>query len=123
MTSEHAHPNTCIKYGGFHPLFLQVDFVGARHCEARAYNMLKDITDDSSFAPKYLSYAQGFNLTNRMPLFVHAPPASVGVNDTMWLMRTHFEGALIVHMDTHTHHEDKHAHRYTHARNVVRRTV
>lgn len=97
--------NTCV-----HTLpFFQVDFVGARHCEARAYNMLKNITDDALFASKYLSYAQGFDLANRMPLFVHAPLASVAVNDTMWLMRTHFEGTFRTRAHKHTR-----AHTHTH---------
>ena len=38
-----------------------------------------------------MSYAQGYNLTNRMPLFVRAK-AAVALNDTMWLMRTRFTG-------------------------------
>ena len=38
---------------------------GARLAEARAYNMLKEITDDPTFATTYLDYAQGYNLTNR----------------------------------------------------------
>ena len=38
----------------------------------------------------YLDYAQGYNLTNRMPLFVK-PKAVLSANDTMNLMRTHFE--------------------------------
>jgi hypothetical protein len=48
-------------------------------------------TDDPSFASDYLSYAQGYNLTNRMPLFVKAK-APLTVNDTSWLMRTRFTG-------------------------------
>ena len=35
-----------------------VDFAGARICEARAYNMLKEITDDTGFEKRYLDYAQ-----------------------------------------------------------------
>ena len=42
----------------FSDVFDPVDFTGARLCEARAYNMLKEITDDGGFATKYLSYAQ-----------------------------------------------------------------
>eukprot|EP00912_Choanoflagellata_sp_UC4_P002058 UC4_evm1s1314 len=39
---------------------------------------------------KYLDYAIGRNLSNRMPLFVK-PDKKVSLNDTMWAMRTHFE--------------------------------
>ena len=74
----------------FSDTFCPVDFSGARLAEARAYNMLKEITDDPGFASQYLDYAQGYNLTNRMPLFVRAK-APVSVNDTSWLMRTRFE--------------------------------
>ena len=73
----------------FSDIFCPVDFSGARLAEARAYNMLKEITDDVGFAARYLDYAQGYNLTNRMPLFVKAK-AKVSVNDTSWLMRTRF---------------------------------
>ena len=34
--------------------------------------MLKEISDDPGFASTYLDYAQGYNLSNRMPLFVRA---------------------------------------------------
>ena len=75
----------------FSDTFCPVDFAGARLAEARVYNMLKEVTDDPSFASDYLSYAQGYNLTNRMPLFVKAK-APLTVNDTSWLMRTRFTG-------------------------------
>ena len=57
----------------FSDTFCPVGFGGARLAEARAYNMLSAITDEPSFAADYLSYAQGYNLTNRMPLFVSVP--------------------------------------------------
>ena len=42
---------------------------------------------------RYLDYAQGYNLTNRMPLFVTAKgTGAISLNDTMWLMRTRFTG-------------------------------
>ena len=75
----------------FSDVFCPVDFVGARLGEARAYNMLKEVADDPAFAAKYLDYAQGYNLTNRMPLFVRAS-RKISLNDTAWLMRTRFEG-------------------------------
>ena len=40
---------------------------------------------------QHLDYAQGYNLSNPMPLFVK-PTKKMAVNDTMWSMRTHFEG-------------------------------
>ena len=68
-----------------------VTFSGARLGEARAYSFLSAVSNEPNFAEKYLDYAQGYNLTNRMPVFVF-PKANVSVNDTMWHMRTHFDG-------------------------------
>jgi hypothetical protein len=55
----------------FSDTFAPVDFAGARLGEARAYNMLKQVSDDDTFAQRYLDYAQGYNLSNRMPLHVN----------------------------------------------------
>ena len=41
--------------------------------------------------PQYLQYARGLELENRMPLFVKINH-KLTVNDTMWLMRNHYEG-------------------------------
>jgi len=84
----HADPLTF----SFSDVYDPVDFTGARLGEARAYNMLKEVSKDASFAPNYLDYAQGYNLTNRMPLFVTAEAGSVTLNTTSWLMRTRFTG-------------------------------
>ena len=40
---------------------------------------------------QYVDYAQGYNLSHRMPLFAKVA-RKLSVNDTMQLMRTHFEG-------------------------------
>jgi len=42
--------------------------------------------------PQYLDYAQGYNLTNRMPLFVY-PKTKLTLTKAMDVMRTHFEGS------------------------------
>ena len=68
-----------------------VTFSGARLGEARAYSYLSAVSNENGFAARYLDYAQGYNLTNRMPLFV-TPKTKQSVNDTMWHMRTHFDG-------------------------------
>lgn len=39
----------------------------------------------------YLDYAQGYNLTNRMPLWV-VPTQPLDVKDAIDLMRDHYEG-------------------------------
>ena len=68
----------------FSDVYDPVDFTGARLAEARAYNMLKEISDDAGFADKYLSYAQGYNLTNRMPLFVQVCQSKPICGGTCW---------------------------------------
>jgi hypothetical protein len=97
-----------------------VSFTGARVAEARVWNLFKQIGGGKPVAVAvtrsrgrdrnrsresnrsrdrntgnfddafFLSYAQGKNLSNRMPLFVEAAKP-LAVNDTMWNMRTHFE--------------------------------
>ena len=61
----------------FSDVYDPVSFGGARLAEARVWNIFNSVTN-GAFAP-YLDYAQGYNLTNRMPLMaqVHytaAPP-------------------------------------------------
>jgi len=64
---------------------------GARLAEARVWNIFNSVSK-GAFA-QYLDYAQGYNLKNRMPLFCAVPEDSkLSVNDTMYHMRTHFEG-------------------------------
>jgi dipeptidase len=83
----------------FADVYDPVNFIGARICEARVWSIFSAAMSTSSadtassnnpMAP-FLDYAQGFNLTNRMPLFVK-PASKLSVNSTMELMRTHFEG-------------------------------
>merc|ERR1711871_42587 len=69
-----------------------VSFGGARMGEARVWNIFNDLADPAKInMASYLDYAQGYNLTNRMPLFVPVKQ-KLSVNDTMEAMRTHFEG-------------------------------
>ena len=62
----------------FSDVYDPLTFGGARWCEARVWHILRAIADEASFdAPKYLSYAQGYNLKGeRMPLFVKVSPPS-----------------------------------------------
>ena len=46
-----------------------VTFGGARHGEARVWDLYRRLVGDEAMAP-YLEYAKGFELTKRMPLFV-----------------------------------------------------
>jgi dipeptidase len=67
-----------------------ISATSARLAEARVWNLFRQIGGADAF-DQYLDYAQGRNLTNRMPLFAKASH-KLSVNDTMWNMRTHFEG-------------------------------
>jgi len=66
--------------------------VAALTCEARVWDLFRRVADDESFAETYLSYVLGKNLSNWMPLFVKSK-RPVQLNDTMWLMRGHYEGS------------------------------
>ena len=58
--------------------------------KARVWELFRHVALDAGFAAKYLDYAQGANLTNRMPLFVETGP-HVALNTTFWQMRRHYE--------------------------------
>lgn len=75
----------------FSDVYDPVTFSGARFCEARVYTFFKAVAAKEVNIDQYLDYAQGYNLTNRMPLYVKAG-LKISVNDTMWHMRNHYEG-------------------------------
>lgn len=72
----------------FSDIYAPVDFGGARYCEARVWAMFNRVT---SGMEKYLDYAKGHNLKNRMPLWVK-PDKKLSVNDVMELMRDVYQG-------------------------------
>mmetsp|Transcript_14619 Transcript_14619/g.35644 ORF Transcript_14619/g.35644 Transcript_14619/m.35644 type:complete len:430 (+) Transcript_14619:1886-3175(+) len=65
-----------------------VTFGGVRLGEARVWDLFNSVTE-GGFSD-YLDYAQGYNLTNRMPLFAK-PTRKLSVNDSFALMRRRFE--------------------------------
>jgi dipeptidase len=68
-----------------------VTFEGARFCDARVWSVFSTVMG-SDWSNQYLDYAQGKNLTNRMPLFVKPPnDAKISVVDVMDYMRSHYE--------------------------------
>jgi len=76
----------------FSDVYDPVSFSGARFCEARVWHVFSVIADRAHFDPaRYLDYAQGANLTNRMPLFVK-PKAALSRDDVHALMSGHYEG-------------------------------
>lgn len=73
----------------FSDVYDAVTFEGARFCEARVWSFFSSVLGDG-FSRQYLDYAQGYNLTNRMPLFVK-PPSKVSAQAAMEMMRSHYE--------------------------------
>jgi dipeptidase len=73
----------------FREAYDPITFGGARFGEARVWNIFQEACGGCVTA--HLDFAQGYNLTNSMPLFV--PVArKVTLSDTVEFMRTHFEG-------------------------------
>jgi len=73
----------------FSDVYDPVTFEGARFCEARVWAMFNQVT---SGMDQYLDYAQGFNLSNRMPLYVKPDKKKVALTDIQGFMGNHFEG-------------------------------
>jgi len=73
----------------FADVFDPITPMSARLCEARVWDLFRHVTDDG-FGDQYLDFAQGRNLSNRMPLFVEAT-RKLSVNDSFWQMRRHYE--------------------------------
>lgn len=56
--------------------------------------IFSSLADPAQFdAASYLDYAQGFNLTNRMPLFVKAKTSKVTRGEVHDMLSSHFEGS------------------------------
>lgn len=78
----------------FSDVFDPVTVNGARFCEARVWYMFANLADPADFDPaRYLDYAQGRNLTNRMPLFVRAKPDKVTREEVHVMLSSRFEGS------------------------------
>jgi dipeptidase len=73
----------------FSDIYDPVTFDGARMCEARVWSFFSHVMGEE-WSNQYLDYAQGYNLTNRMPLWVK-PAAKLGSEDLMQAMRNHYE--------------------------------
>ncbi len=72
----------------FSDVYAPVDFGGARFCESRVWSMFRQVNNDME---QYKDYAMGFNLENRMPLFVK-PNKKISLKDMIAFMGDHFEG-------------------------------
>jgi dipeptidase len=72
----------------FSDIYNPLDFGGARACEARVWSFFKSINKDMW---KYQEYAKGYDLENRMPLYIK-PDEKVSFEHVAGMMRDHFEG-------------------------------
>ncbi|MFP4059882.1 MAG: dipeptidase [Bacteroidota bacterium] len=71
----------------FSDAYAPVNFGGARFCEARVWAGFNRVNDNME---KYLDYAMGENLENRMPLWIK-PDKKLSVYDVMELMRDYYQ--------------------------------
>jgi dipeptidase len=71
----------------FSDTYAPVNFEGARFCEARVWSAFNRVT---SGMDKYLDYALGQNLKNRMPLYVK-PDHKLTLKDVYGLMRDYYQ--------------------------------
>ena len=72
----------------FSDVYAPLDFSGARFCEARVWSGFNMVNSQMG---KYLDYAMGENLTNRMPLWIK-PDNKLGLKDVMGMMRNYYQG-------------------------------
>ena len=72
----------------FSDTYAPINFSAARGCEARVWSIFRRC---NSQMEQYEDYAMGYNLQNRMPLWI-VPDQKLTVQDVMELMRDHFQG-------------------------------
>lgn len=72
----------------FSDAYNPLDFEGARFCEARVWSAFNKVTKGMD---KYLDYAKGVDLSNRMPLYVK-PEHKLTLQDVYGLMRDYYQG-------------------------------
>jgi len=72
----------------FSDTYAPLDFGGARFCEARVWSGFNMVNNQMG---KYLDYAMGENLSNRMPLWIK-PDNKLGLQDVMKMMRNYYQG-------------------------------
>ncbi len=72
----------------FSDTYAPIDFGAARFCEARVWSMFKEVAPDME---RYKDYAMGYDLTNRMPLWVK-PERKLSVEDLIGFKRDYLQG-------------------------------
>jgi len=79
----------------FSDIYDAVTFDGARFCDARVWSIFSMVLGQD-WSNQYLDYAQGYNLTNRMPLWMKVPEdKKVSLSDAMEYMRSHYENTQL----------------------------
>ena len=71
----------------FSDTYCPLSFQNARFCEMRVWSFYKDFSDDMM---QYFDYAKGYDLNNRMPLWIK-PNRKLSPKDVMNGMRDHLE--------------------------------
>lgn len=71
----------------FSDIYAPVDFSAARFCEARVWSGFNKVNNTMG---EYLNYAMGYDLTNRMPLWIK-PDNKLSLDDVIGLMRDYYQ--------------------------------
>ena len=72
----------------FSDTYAPLNFEGARFCEARVWSGFNKVNKNMG---QYLDYAKGYDLKNRMPLYIK-PDHKLTTQDVIGLMRDYFQG-------------------------------
>lgn len=72
-------------------MYNPLTFETARGCEGRVWDFFVRAAPEQGFDTRFLDYATGLNLTNRMPLYIK-PDAPLALADVVGAMRSHYEG-------------------------------
>ncbi|HPT22489.1 MAG TPA: C69 family dipeptidase [Bacteroidales bacterium] len=88
VARKHGWFNGEDKDFSFSDTYAPVDFSAARFCEARVWSGFNMVNSQMG---KYLDYAMGENLKNRMPLWIK-PDKKLEVKDVMGIMRNYYQG-------------------------------
>ncbi len=72
----------------FSDTYAPLDFGAARFCEARVWSMFKEVNSDMD---RYQDYAMGYDLTERMPLYIK-PDRKLSVQDLIGFKRDYLQG-------------------------------
>lgn len=72
----------------FSDVYAPMDFGAARFCEARVWSFFRKVNREMD---RYEDYAMGYNLANRMPLYIK-PDRKLSVKDLMEFKRDYLQG-------------------------------